>query len=311
MEPSTSNVPSTSMDSIDLTASSVSMEGFTSIYGVSSASDDSFHPTDFPDYIDSPTSAFTSASTSTSMSDTRPDLKGLLLGLQSAVDLVEPGSIANCVNVVRSRVLQCALRTFNRRAFNPYNQLDVVFVDSFGTGLSRGTYKLLGMIISVCLVHGGVGPCVLSRRLFSQLSGVPDPPVNIAEVYDTEMQNQLDKIQRAETIAEAHTAMVEASDNLNMLDGDAAVEVDGGDRLSVTLQDVLVFASGASAIPVFGFKENPNITFLHENIDGNRRVFPEANTCSMTVKLPIGQEYDELCRFMTAALVQSPTFGVE
>lgn len=49
-------------------------------------------------------------------------------------DLVEPGPIANCVNVVRSRVLQCALRTFNRRAFNPYKQLDVVFVDSCEQG---------------------------------------------------------------------------------------------------------------------------------------------------------------------------------
>uniref|UniRef100_A0A671MGJ7 HECT domain-containing protein n=1 Tax=Sinocyclocheilus anshuiensis TaxID=1608454 RepID=A0A671MGJ7_9TELE len=77
------------------------------------------------------------------------------------------------------------------------------------------------------------------------------------------------------------------------LKGNAAVEVDGGDKISVTLQDVLVFASGASAIPVFGFKENPNIIFLHENIDGNRRMFPEANTCTMTLKLPVGQEYDE------------------
>ncbi|KAA0721544.1 hypothetical protein E1301_Tti022788 [Triplophysa tibetana] len=177
------------------------------------------------------------------------------------------------------------------------------------------------------------------------LSGVPDPPVNIAEVYDTEMQNQLDKevykvyvmpdgdisswiisqttwqinlleISRAvgcPVFFITHNACIynfSRFGKTTMGDGDAAVEVDGGDRLSVTLQDVLVFASGASAIPVFGFKENPNITFLHENIDGNRLVFPEANTCSMTVKLPIGQEYDEFCRLMTAALVQSPTFGV-
>ncbi len=27
------------------------------------------------------------------------------------------------------------------------------------------------MILFVCLVHGGVGPCVLSKRLFAQLSG--------------------------------------------------------------------------------------------------------------------------------------------
>lgn len=61
-------------------------------------------------------------------------------------------------------------------------------------GLSRGTYKVLGMIISVCLVHGGVGPRVLARRLYSQLSGIPAPPVNIEEVYDPELHDQLDKV---------------------------------------------------------------------------------------------------------------------
>ncbi|XDV17715.1 hypothetical protein PO909_023535 [Leuciscus waleckii] len=418
---------------------------------------DTFEPTVSFDSMHSPASVSNSTSTSTAVSDSRHDLRRMLLGLQSAVDLVEPGPIANCVNVVRSRVLQCALRTFNRRAFNPHKQLDIVFVDSCGTGegsvdtggptreflrllmkelldsryfvgpengkslaldslgLSRGTYKVLGMIISVCLVHGGVGPCVLARRLYSQLSGIPAPPVNIEEVYDPELHDQLDKIQRAETITEAHTAMLEASNSLHMLgalckvstleerqdlvnaaltyylegrmemplrqlkegletlgvlnaikehssimeelfcggpptlsaaslldlftvhysprgtnrrtleevavghwrdwiieveDGDAAVEVDGGDTIKVTLQSVLVFASGASAIPVFGFKENPNITFLHENINGNRRMFPEANTCTITLKLPIGQEYEEFCHFMTFGVIQSPTFGV-
>jgi len=61
-------------------------------------------------------------------------------------------------------------------------------------GLSRGTYKVLGMMFSVCLVHGGVGPRVLSRRLFAQLSGLPAPPVDITEVDDPELQDQLDKV---------------------------------------------------------------------------------------------------------------------
>jgi len=78
--------------------------------------------------------ASTSTSTSTAVSETRHDLRGLLLDLQSAVYLVEPGPTANCVHVVRSRVLECALRTFSRRAFNPQQQLDIVFVDSCGTG---------------------------------------------------------------------------------------------------------------------------------------------------------------------------------
>ncbi|XP_077089882.1 G2/M phase-specific E3 ubiquitin-protein ligase-like [Siphateles boraxobius] len=434
--------PSDSIDTPNTTFPSDSMDTFNTTFP-----SDSMHSL-----------ASTSTSTSTAVSDTRHDLRGLLLDLQSAVDLVEPGPTANCVNVVRSRVLECALRTFSRRAFNPQQQLDVVFVDSCGSGegsvdtggptreflrllmqelldskyfvgpqnskslaldslgLSRGTYKVLGMIMSVCLVHGGVGPRVFTAlRLYSQLSGIPAPPVNIREIYDPELHDQLDKIQRAETIAETHTAMLEASNSLHMLgalckvsnlderqdlvnaaltfylegrmemplkqlkegletlgvlnaimehssimeelfcggpptlsaaslldlfavnysqrgtnrraleevavahwrdwiieveDGDAEVEVDGGDTMKVTLQNVLVFASGASAIPVFGFKESPNITFLHETTNGNRRMFPEANTCTITLKLPIGHEYKEFCQFMTSGIIQSPTFGV-
>ncbi|XP_073699771.1 G2/M phase-specific E3 ubiquitin-protein ligase-like [Garra rufa] len=93
-------------------------------------------------------------------------------------------------------------------------------------------------------------------------------------------------------------------------DGDAAVHVDEGDLVQVNLEDVLVFASGASAIPAFGFKETPTIEFLHENLDGSRRMFPEANTCSITLKLPVGLEYEDFCQFMTEGILQSPNFGV-
>ncbi|XP_039505457.1 G2/M phase-specific E3 ubiquitin-protein ligase-like [Pimephales promelas] len=93
-------------------------------------------------------------------------------------------------------------------------------------------------------------------------------------------------------------------------DGDAAVELEGGEKIEITLEDVLVFASGASAIPPFGFVENPTITFLHEDLNGNRRMFPEANTCAITLKLPIGHEYEDFCHFMTSGIIQSPVFGV-
>ncbi|XP_057179968.1 G2/M phase-specific E3 ubiquitin-protein ligase-like [Triplophysa rosa] len=93
-------------------------------------------------------------------------------------------------------------------------------------------------------------------------------------------------------------------------DGDAAIQVDGGDLVKVNLEDVLVFASGASAIPPFGFKETPMIEFLHENLNGSRRMFPEANTCAITLKLPVGLDYDEYCQFMTEGILQSPNFGV-
>ncbi|CAM4529177.1 unnamed protein product [Leuciscus chuanchicus] len=235
---------------------------------VPSASMDTFEPTVSFDSMHSPASVSNSTSTSTAVSDSRHDLRRMLLGLQSAVDLVEPGPIANCVNVVRSRVLQCALRTFNRRAFNPHKQLDIVFVDSCGTG------------------EGSVDTGGPTREFLRLL---------MKELLDS---RYFVGPENGKSLA------------LDSLDGDAAVEVDGGDTIKVTLQSVLVFASGASAIPVFGFKENPNITFLHENINGNRRMFPEANTCTITLKLPIGQEYEEFCHFMTSGVIQSPTFGV-
>nr|XP_055031633.1 G2/M phase-specific E3 ubiquitin-protein ligase-like [Misgurnus anguillicaudatus] len=71
---------------------------------------------------------------SVSVTDTSNNLRGLLLSLQSAADLAEPGPTSNCINVVRSNVLESAMRTFKRQAFNPTKQLDVVFVDACGTG---------------------------------------------------------------------------------------------------------------------------------------------------------------------------------
>jgi len=92
---------------------------------------------------------------------------------------------------------------------------------------------------------------------------------------------------------------------LYVTDGDAAVELEGGEKIEITLEDVLVFiASGASAIPPFGFVENPTITFLHEDLNGNR------NTCAITLKLPSGHEYEDFCHFMTSGIIQSPVFGV-
>ncbi|KAL3054887.1 hypothetical protein OYC64_017751 [Pagothenia borchgrevinki] len=92
-------------------------------------------------------------------------------------------------------------------------------------------------------------------------------------------------------------------------DGDAVVQEEGGDSMQVSLEDVLIFASGASAIPAFGFEGTPTVTFLHDNLCGARRLFPEANTCAISIKLPLGHAFDEFCRYMTSGIIQSPTFG--
>jgi len=142
-----------------------------------------------------------------------------------------------------------------------------------------------------------------SSIMEEQFCGGP-PTLSAASLLDLFAVNYSPNRRALEEVAVAHWRdwIIEVED------GDAAVEVDGGDIMKVTLQNVL--ASGASAIPVFGFKESPNITFLHETINGNRRMFPEANTCTITLKLPIGHEYEGFFQFMTSGIIQSPTFGV-
>lgn len=48
-------------------------------------------------------------------------------------------------------------------------------------------------MLSVCLVHGGVGPRVFSE-LFEMLSGLPTRPGDIAEVDGPKLRQQLHKL---------------------------------------------------------------------------------------------------------------------
>jgi hypothetical protein len=59
------------------------------------------------------------------------------------------------------------------------------------SGLNRGTYVTIGKMISICIVHGGVGPHVFSARLLCQLTGEPAPPVDVMEIDDEELRSQI------------------------------------------------------------------------------------------------------------------------
>ena len=61
------------------------------------------------------------------------------------------------------------------------------------SGLTRGSYRAIGTMIAVCLVHGGVGPHVFSERLLCQLVGRPTPAVDLSEVDDDELRAALQK----------------------------------------------------------------------------------------------------------------------
>ncbi|XP_067298642.1 uncharacterized protein [Pseudorasbora parva] len=87
---------------------------------------------------------------------------------------------------------------------------------------------------------------------------------------------------------------------------DWLIDVEEGETNGVTLEMIMEFATGASTVPPLGFPHRPEIEFLHQ--DG--KIFPEANTCLIILRLPIHTEYEMFKTYMTEGIVQSPYFGV-
>ncbi|KAG9259587.1 hypothetical protein AMEX_G27908 [Astyanax mexicanus] len=59
--------------------------------------------------------------------------------------------------------------------------------------LHTNTYKSVGQMLSVCLIHGGVSPNFFSKRLFSQVFGLPSGPATIEDVVDHGLRAKLEK----------------------------------------------------------------------------------------------------------------------
>ena len=77
----------------------------------------------------------------------------------------------------------------------------------------------------------------------------------------------------------------------------------------LTLEQIQIFTSGASAIPRFGFPVSTSIEFLHHQGDEPVRIFPEANTRAIILRLPIHATYMGFKEKMESGILQSPTFG--
>lgn len=90
---------------------------------------------------------------------------------------------------------------------------------------------------------------------------------------------------------------------------DWLIDVEDGECSPLTMEMVLEFASGASAVPPLGFSQRPQIQFLHSST-GNNRIYPEANTCAIILRLPLHSSYDTFKTCMTEGILQAPTFGV-
>ncbi|XP_077099151.1 uncharacterized protein LOC143750154 isoform X2 [Siphateles boraxobius] len=82
--------------------------------------------------------------------------------------------------------------------------------------LDTRLYALIGMMISVCVIHGGVGPHFFSKRLFLQLCGKNTEPA-VFEVGDHSFKEKLLKIKEAETVELANNAISEAEDSLSIM----------------------------------------------------------------------------------------------
>ncbi|CAB1455150.1 unnamed protein product [Pleuronectes platessa] len=87
---------------------------------------------------------------------------------------------------------------------------------------------------------------------------------------------------------------------------DWLIDIEEGECSPVTLERVLEFSSGASVVPPLGFPHPPQIQFIHEE----NRIFPEANTCIVTLCLPLHSSYEWFKKHMMEGILQAPTFGL-
>ncbi|XP_060927947.1 G2/M phase-specific E3 ubiquitin-protein ligase-like [Limanda limanda] len=87
---------------------------------------------------------------------------------------------------------------------------------------------------------------------------------------------------------------------------DWLIDIEEGECSPVTLERVLEFSSGASVVPPLGFPHPPQIQFIHEE----NRIFPEANTCIVTLRLPLHSSYEWFKKHMMEGILQAPTFGL-
>lgn len=80
-----------------------------------------------------------------------------------------------------------------------------------------------------------------------------------------------------------------------------AVKTEAGEV--VTLQDVLVFVSGVTAVPPLGFyKQQPEINFSEGRL-------ATASTCSLNLKLPLHPDYTTFRKYMVLSIKGHSGFG--
>ncbi|KAK1176028.1 G2/M phase-specific E3 ubiquitin-protein ligase-like isoform X6, partial [Acipenser oxyrinchus oxyrinchus] len=72
---------------------------------------------------------------------------------------------------------------------------------------------------------------------------------------------------------------------------------------AVSLEDVLMFATGLRSLPPAGIQPQPSMEFFSSS------QFPMANTCGNIIRLPYADNYDEFKSAMEFGIKHSPGFG--
>ncbi|XP_062600097.1 G2/M phase-specific E3 ubiquitin-protein ligase-like [Saccostrea cucullata] len=75
----------------------------------------------------------------------------------------------------------------------------------------------------------------------------------------------------------------------------------------VTLEHLLIFATGTNRVPPLGLSPSPVLSFLHEEEGGGK--FPIANTCGNELKIPIHPSFEMFKENMEFGILNAPNFG--
>lgn len=75
------------------------------------------------------------------------------------------------------------------------------------------------------------------------------------------------------------------------------------------MEDILIFATGASEIPPLGFPTEARLQFLHADDFPFGIKYPLANTCTLTLSLPVHLKYEEFCQEMESGITQCKPVG--
>ena len=81
------------------------------------------------------------------------------------------------------------------------------------------------------------------------------------------------------------------------------------EEVTLTLNQVLQFVTGAVEIPAIGFTPRPSVEFLHEQ--QSRKI--SASTCSNTLKIPVNTvscDYNNFCKEFTFCIMNCAGFGL-